>query len=66
MIFQKLKLINSALLNNEKVQLAINSKYNFIWEDLDIKKSYKKVNKSFRIIYKYQTVQYTINLKPKK
>jgi len=60
-----IKNINSALLNNEMVQIAINSKYNFIWEDLDLNKYYDKIkNKSDDIIVSNGSV--TINLKPKK
>jgi cobalt-precorrin 5A hydrolase len=61
----KVKNINSALLNNQMVQIAINSKYKFIWEDLDIKKSYDKIkNKSDDITVSNGSV--TIHLKPKK
>ncbi len=61
----KIKNINSALLNNEPVQIAINSKYNFIWEDMNIKNSYEKIkNDSDYLIVSNGSV--TINLKPKK
>ena len=61
----KIKNINSALLNNKKVQLATNSKYNFIWEDEDIKNSYDKVNKKSDAI-SVSDGSVTINLNPKK
>jgi cobalt-precorrin 5A hydrolase len=61
----KIKNINSALLNNEMVQIAINSKYNFIWEDLDIKKSYDKINNKSNDLT-VSNGDITINLKPKK
>lgn len=61
----KVKNINSALLNNEMVKISINSKYKFIWEDLDVKKSYNKINnKSKDITVSNNSV--TIHLKPKK
>ena len=60
-----IKIINSALLNNEIVQLATNSKYSFIWENLDIKNSYEKI-KSESIDLKVSNGSVTINLKPKK
>ncbi len=61
----KIKSINSALLNNEKVQLATNSKYNFIWKDEDIKNSYYKINNKSDDFYVLND-SVTINLKPKK
>jgi cobalt-precorrin 5A hydrolase len=61
----KIKSINSALLNNEKVQLATNSKYNFIWKDEDIKNSYYKINSKSNDLYVLND-SVTINLKPKK
>ncbi len=61
----KIKSINSALLNNEKVQLATNSKYNYIWEDEDIKNSYYKINNKSDDLYVLND-SVTINLKPKK
>lgn len=61
----KIKNINSALLNNEMVQIAINSKYNFIWEDLDVKKSYDKINSKSEDL-KVSNGPVTISLKPKK
>ena len=61
----KIKTINSALLNNKIVQISINSKYKFIWEDLDIKKSYNKINtKSSNLTVSFGSV--IIELKPKK
>ena len=61
----KIKIINSALLNNEVVQLAIGSKYKFIWEDLDIKKTYDKIEtRSDDITVSSGSV--TTHLKPKK
>jgi cobalt-precorrin 5A hydrolase len=61
----KIKSINSALLNNEKVQLATNSKYNYIWEDVDIKNSYDRINnKSDSLFVSDGSV--TINFNPKK
>ncbi len=38
----KIKYINSALINNEQVEIAFNPKLNYIWKDLDVKKSYYK------------------------
>ena len=38
----KIKYINSALINDERVEIAFNPKLNYIWEDLDVKKSYYK------------------------
>jgi cobalt-precorrin 5A hydrolase len=60
-----IKIINTALLNNEVVQLAANSKYNFIWENLDIKNSYEKIiTESTDLTVSNGSI--TINLKPKK
>ena len=61
----KIQNINSALLNDENVQIAINPKYSYIWEDLDIKKSYNKINNKSNEL-KVSNSDITINLKPKK
>jgi cobalt-precorrin 5A hydrolase len=61
----KIKIINSALLNNKKVQIAINSKYEYIWEDLDIKNSYDRI-KSDSDDLRVSNGPVTINLNPKK
>jgi cobalt-precorrin 5A hydrolase len=61
----KIKNVNSALLNNEVVQIAIGSKYKFIWEDLDLKKPYNKIKTRSDDIT-VSTGSDTIHLKPKK
>jgi cobalt-precorrin 5A hydrolase len=37
-----IKDMNSALLNNETVQIAFNHKFDFIWEDLEVRNTYEK------------------------
>ena len=60
-----IKNINSALLNNETVQISFNHKNDFIWEDLDVKNTYKKnSNPSNELIISTASTQ--INLKPLK
>jgi cobalt-precorrin 5A hydrolase len=60
-----IKYINSALINDEPVEIAFNPKLNYIWEDLDVKKSYNKSsNTSNGITISNSSI--TINLKPKK
>lgn len=61
----KIKIINSALLNNKKVQIAINSKYDFISEDLDIKNSYDIIESDSDDL-EVSNGPVTINLNPKK
>jgi cobalt-precorrin 5A hydrolase len=61
----KIKLINSALLNNKSIYIAYNPKYDYIWEDIKVRESYKNVKNHS----KFLEVSYgsnTINLKPKK
>ena len=61
----KIKNINSALLNNEVVQIACGSKYKFICEDLDLKKPYNKIkNRTDEITV--STGSHTVHLNPKK
>jgi len=61
----KIKYINSALINDERVEIAFNPKFNYIWEDLDVKKSYyKSSNTSNDITVTKNSI--TMNLKPKK
>ena len=63
--FSKIKYINSALINGEKVEIAFNPKLNYIWEDLDVKKSYyKSPNTSDTVTVSKSSI--TMNLRPKK
>jgi cobalt-precorrin 5A hydrolase len=60
-----IKTINSALLNNEMVELAINSKYGYLWNDINIKNTYYKgTNPSNMITVSINSL--TVKLKPKK
>ena len=60
-----IKNINSALLNNETVQISFNHKNDFIWEDLEVKNTYEKnSNPSNELIISNESTQ--INLKPLK
>jgi cobalt-precorrin 5A hydrolase len=60
-----IKTINSALLNNEMVELAINSKYGYLWNDINIKNTYyKNTNPSNMITVSINSI--TVKLKPKK
>ncbi len=60
-----IKTINSALLTNEMVQLAVNSKYEYLWEDINIKNTYyRDTNPSDIITASMGSI--TIKLKPKK
>jgi cobalt-precorrin 5A hydrolase len=61
----KIKEINSALINNEKVQIGFNPKFNFILEDSDVKKSYDIISTQSNLL-KVSTGSVTINLEPKK
>ncbi len=38
----KIKIINSALIHNEEVNLSVSSNFMYLWEDMDIKNSYNK------------------------
>jgi len=61
----KIKPINSAILNNKHVKITFNSKYEFIWEDMKVKKCYDKIiNQSELLKVSYGSV--TLNLEPKK
>lgn len=60
-----IKNINSALLNNETVQISFNHKNDFIWEDLDVKNTYKQnSNPSKELIISTESTH--ITLKPLK
>jgi cobalt-precorrin 5A hydrolase len=60
-----IKTINSALLNNEMVELAINSKYGYLWNDINIKNTYYKgTNPSNMITVSINSI--AVKLKPKK
>lgn len=61
----KIKEINSALINNEKVQIGFNPKFNFILEDSDVKKSYDIISTQSNLL-KVSNGSVTINLEPKK
>ncbi|MDD3985507.1 MAG: cobalt-precorrin 5A hydrolase [Methanobacterium sp.] len=61
----KIKHINSGLIYNKKIEIAFNPKLNYIWNDLEVKKSYyKSSNKSNTITVSKDLI--SINLKPQK
>ena len=61
----KIKYINSALINDERVEIAFNPKLNYLWEDLDVKKSYYKSSTTSDTITVSKS-SIAMNLKPKK
>ncbi len=61
----KIRPINSALLNNKSISIAFNPKYDYMWDDIKVRESYKNVkNHSEFLAVSYSSI--TINLKPKK
>jgi cobalt-precorrin 5A hydrolase len=63
--YKNIKAINSALIQNKKVDLYIPPKYEFIFKDPEIKTSYNKhesSNNELKAVYE----ENSINLKPKK
>ena len=60
-----IKNINSALLNNERVQIAFNQKFDYIWEDWEVRNTYDKISKtSDKLIISQGSTQ--IDLSPQK
>ena len=63
--FSKVKVINSALIDNKKVALHVPPKYEFIFKDPLVKESYKKcesLNNEFKVVYEGNS----LTLRPKK
>jgi cobalt-precorrin 5A hydrolase len=61
----KIKIINSTLIQNEKVNLSLSPNFMYLWEDMDIKNSYNKsITKSNFLTVSNGLI--TLNLKPKK
>jgi|WetSurMetagenome_2_1015567.scaffolds.fasta_scaffold62174_4 cobalt-precorrin 5A hydrolase len=61
----QIKSINSALINNEKVKLDYNSKFEFIWQDNNVKNTYHKGSNQSNLI-KASYGSHEILLIPKK
>lgn len=61
----KIKTVNSALLNNERVFLNFNPKYEFIWKDKSVNESYEKISKPSETLTVFID-SLTVNLEPKK
>lgn len=61
----KIKYINSALINNEQVEIAFCPKLTYIWKDPDVKKSYYKSSITSNAITVSKN-SIIMNLKPKK
>jgi cobalt-precorrin 5A hydrolase len=61
----KIKNINSALINDEQVEIDFDPKLNYLWEDSDVKRSYYK-NSSTSNTITVSKSSITMNLKPKK
>lgn len=61
----KIKSINTSLISNDPVYIAVNPKFEFIWEDVDIVNSYNRISeKSDNITVSNSKV--TMDLKPRK
>ncbi len=60
-----IKMINSALLNNKRVFLTFNPKYEFIWKDNNVNRSYEKISRPSKTLTVFVD-SFTTNLEPKK
>lgn len=61
----KIKDINNSLITNEIVDISLNSKFNYIWEDEDVKSSYNRVSEKANTV-SVSTKNVGVDLKPKR
>lgn len=61
----KVKDINHSLISGYNVYISLNSKFDFIWKDEDVKNSYCKVSEKSNAVT-VSTKEVTVDLKPKK